>query len=207
MARVILRAWPSYDVAPAAYAHALGILSINYNSLEWIFRCMHEFYNGANRQLTDLVFAKIANNVRLDLLRKTAELVITDDDMREHIEHFADGFAVCTDNRNLLMHSQIILSSSDALTAVKRSRKDGAETGFEFRLSTLRRVADEIRRWYIFGEHTLHHGAHRRRLSEGKAPLPQFATLPEKFALPIDLTKLIHNTPPTPTNPLGPLRV
>lgn len=144
--------WPTYDVGPSAHAHALGVLSINYNALENIFLDLHIALSGAPEFLTIYIFEKSANPSRNEIFNKMLERV-TDANMRAHLAHFAKAFDICSRNRNTLLHSRIVafIPLDTTVFATKRTRKDGSVTDLEFTLEDIRRIADETFALFVYG--------------------------------------------------------
>ena len=182
--------WPKYAVGTPEYAHAVGILSINYNSLESEFQQFHLFCADAPEPVVALLFEQLNNDRRIDLLKKMIAINISDPKFADHVTHFIAGFRVCTDNRNTIIHASVgALSTNQGTVAFKRARKSGQEAIYHFQLDTIRRVADEIHEWARFGHLTLHHALYLQRV-EQKDQFPDGwtivgpPTLPEKPAVP-----------------------
>jgi hypothetical protein len=179
-------AWPSYDSGPSDHVHALGVVSVNYNHLEWVLWTFHIHYLRAHHSITSLIFQKTPTNVRLQILGQLAAHTVTDPEMREHIEHFIKGYNLCANNRNVLMHSQLLAGreSNDVFPATKFSKKTAKLASFEFTLPDIRRVADEIFEWGTYGGLIVSYAFWRNRtVKRGAAP----PTSPKKPALPKEL--------------------
>jgi hypothetical protein len=166
-------AWPLYDSGPSEHIHALGVVSVNYNYLEWVLWKFHIYYLRADHSVTSLIFQKTPTNVRLQVLGQLAVRTVTDPEMRNHIKHFIKGYDRCANNRGILMHSQLLAGreSNDIFPATKLSKKTGKLASYEFTLSDIRRVADEIHEWAEYGNQTVTYDFLRsRRAKRGGAP-------------------------------------
>lgn len=115
-----------------------------------------------------------------------------DADVHSSIEHFISAYAICTDNRGLLIHSRImgIRTDENSLIATKKSRKSGEMSVYEFPIEVIRRVADEVQFWRGYGGHICAYLSRRdlwlQKLPKGMTPVGP-ATLPQKSSLPINL--------------------
>lgn len=177
--------WPSYPVGPTDHVHALGVVSINYNTLESNLLVATIFYLDGKAAPAAIIFDTTRNNTRIDLLRALwAHEPLAE--VRERLNHFADGFLKCAQNRNILMHSYLTsrVHESDILRLAKRSKQQSSVSTYEFGLNEIRRVADEIRAFATFGSNII---GYRLRLQNPRAPWP--ATLPKEPPLPAVLAK------------------
>jgi hypothetical protein len=166
-------AWPLYDSGPSDHVHALGVVSVNYNYLEWVLWTFHIHFLRADHSVTSLIFLKAPTNVRLQVLGQIAARTVTDPGMRDHIEYFIKGYDLCDNNRNVLMHSQLLAGreSNDVFPATKFSKKTGKLASYEFTLPDIRRIADEIHEWAEYGNQTVTYAFfHGRAAKRGAAP-------------------------------------
>jgi hypothetical protein len=177
--------WPSYNSGSSKHVHALGVVSVNYNRLEWILLTFHVHFLGADHSVTNLIFQKTPTNVRLQVLDQLAARTVTDPEIRDHIKHFIKGYGLCANNRHVLMHSQLLLGrDSDEVFPATKFSKAGKLASYEFTLSDIRRVADEIFEWGTYGGLTVSYAFwKRRRVMRGAAPPKS----PKKPALPKNL--------------------
>lgn len=179
--------WPLYQTAPGKHVHALGVVSVNYNALEFHLLLLIVFYLGGKWKRATTIFDNATNNVRLDVLRALANHPQHPANVRELLFYFTSGYAICAANRNILMHSHVISRRKndppEMLRLIKRTRKSGKENQFEFDLDDIRRVADEIRAYVSFASGIV---SAQLRWQNPNAPWPP--TLPEKPPLPCMLT-------------------
>jgi hypothetical protein len=179
------RTWPFYDSGPSEHVHALGVVSVNYNQLEWLLLTFHVHFLRADHSVTNLIFQKTPTNVRLQVLDQLAARTVTDPEIRDHIKHFIKGYKLCADNRNVLMHSQLLYGrESDEVFPATKFSKAGKLASYELTLPDIRRVADEIFEWATYGGQTVSYAFWKRRpVTPGAAPPPS----PKKPALPKNL--------------------
>ena len=108
--------------------HALGVVAANYNQLELTLYTIFAHYTGRTIQAAAL-FSQMKNNFRIDTLKCLVQANEPDDTIGKHIFYFADGFNICADNRNFLMHSSVdnIQKGATALPLRKSGRKSPIE--------------------------------------------------------------------------------
>jgi hypothetical protein len=185
--------WPTLPDPLTDHVYAIGKLSNNYNNLEGLLLCVIQHYCSLSNEITAFLFEKLPNHVRIEWLEKTIALDETDSAVISSIKHFLSAFNICTKNRNLLVHSNIMAYrlTDNALITSKRNRNTGEEKLNEFSLDAIRRVADEIDFWDRYGRHVSSY-LNRRSFGEKKLPegmqLIEPTTLPGTPPLPVDLT-------------------
>lgn len=194
-------AWPSYDVGIKEHAHAVGVLSFNYNTLENELLQLLALYDGAPEDVVAFIFEKFSTDARLEWLRrlvKTRRAISPA--IAKALLAFCDAYKVCTDNRNLIVHSRIsaLWTGTSALMLSKRSRGQGKESHQDVDLKTIRRVADEVFDWAKFAHHVLFYVKRRQRSRVQKykrlgIQLYGPTTLPKISPPPIDLAKQFQN--------------
>jgi hypothetical protein len=124
--------WPSYPVGPTDHVHALGVVSINYNTLELNLFVATIFYLDGKAAPAAIIFDTTRNNKRIDLLRALwAHEPLAE--VRERLNHFADGFLKCAQNRNILMHSYLTsrVHEFDILRLANRSKQQSSVSTYE----------------------------------------------------------------------------
>lgn len=100
--------WPhsvAGDDVPKEVAHALGILAINWNWCE----SAHELILGAllNTAHARVITSPMPNNMRANLLADLVATTKTPKAYAEAVNHFQRCYAICLENRNILMHSVV----------------------------------------------------------------------------------------------------
>jgi hypothetical protein len=142
------------------HMHALGVIAANYNRLEsGLALLLYMFVGEAMSKAGAYLFPRLSNAERLDLLRQLYTEQITDPDFLDRLEWFVTGYGQCTENRNILMHSEphnyySRLKALSVLELKKASKNNPGTLNFiSLELNELRQVADDIDRFddYVFG--------------------------------------------------------
>ncbi|MER8854423.1 hypothetical protein NKI51_11680 [Mesorhizobium australicum] len=148
--------WPWYLPGWHDDIYAIGMIGLNYSQLETAFR--HLFTASARMSAfdVDMLFERKKNDARLqrfDQLYNRPDIHELYKDLRAH---FATGYKVCADNRNSIMHSsfngRFVNAAQDrgGIVLAKYS-KSGQQILCPVTLEDLRRVADEIHDFSMFG--------------------------------------------------------
>lgn len=116
-------AWPSYRIGPHDSVFALGVASVNYASLEFALGSVFASVIGLTSDFTRALFPKIGNQARIALLKQALCERDWPAEIKESITHFIDGFQILADNRNQLMHSNIIAGVEEHITLYKSNRE------------------------------------------------------------------------------------
>jgi hypothetical protein len=142
--------WPRYNVGPRECMFVLGVIGVNYAHLEFALAAMFATVTGMGMDTVGPLLPKIRNNVRLDLMRERLPGHRWPEEVIEHVRHFINGFNVCADNRNLLMHSNIFTLSTDEIILFKNSNS-GKGITCNPTLAELRQVADDMHTFFGYG--------------------------------------------------------
>jgi hypothetical protein len=135
-----------YGPGLSDHLHALGVVAANYNSLEGILYSIFSFYF-RDQERAGILFSQLRNNIRLDTLRAVAEGYESDPKVLEAVLYFSKCFHICSDNRNLLMHSIVdMVEIGDTILSLLKGAKNAPRDykNLRFDAPTLRRTADEI---------------------------------------------------------------
>lgn len=98
--------WPESFASPhisKETCHALGLLVVAWNWCERIHKFVTSHYlrqEGAN-----LVVDHLPNNTRAAILADLVAATEPRADLRQAVEHYQACYAICLDNRNILVHS------------------------------------------------------------------------------------------------------
>ena len=88
--------------------HALGVIVTYYNSLEYgLFLMFFHYLNDNHTTAPQTIFARLNNQYRVDVVSRYAETIEKDEQVKDRVKHFLNGYNVCTDNRNFLAHSRL----------------------------------------------------------------------------------------------------
>jgi hypothetical protein len=140
------------------------------------------------------MFANMNNNLRLELLKNCVNDREQEAEPKDRVLHFANGYDICTENRNILMHS-LTGSSIDQklLNLTKRTKGNPVKTNsLHLKLVDVRKAADEIFAYHRFGlQLHLWLGIRPRggsiKIDEHMTlapPLPEKPPLPDKLLIP-----------------------
>jgi hypothetical protein len=190
--------WPLYPVGPHDSVFALGAVSVKYAQLEFaVFGMFRTILSLESDVATRLMF-KIGPEMRDKLMREMLPSRNWPEEVTALAQHFIEGHKACYENRNKLMHSNLIAMSSEAIILAKTGR-DGKTTLSNPLLSELRRVADDMMTFYDFGVQLSN--MINWELMGGKpvAGDPWYRSWPGKPPLPIPLE---YTSDPRPLRPL-----
>ena len=107
MARSDPPAWPAYPLGPPAHIHALGVIAINYNSLEHALFVLLREYLGVFPALHGHIFQSLTVGSVLELFKLAVQEHEKHDTLRQRLMEFCPPFVICYANRNILMHSNV----------------------------------------------------------------------------------------------------
>ena len=137
--------WPSekYELAPNDYLAAFGQVTLVYNMLENMMGHIFEICAPLEDAFAKSLFHKLNNRDRVDLLSAFVRENEEEPETRDAILHCILCYEICTENRNMLMHSTYF-DMRNVAKLVKRASKDPTrELHFDVPLVQLRRLADE----------------------------------------------------------------
>jgi hypothetical protein len=144
--------WPAYQVGPKNSVFALGVVSVNFARLEFAVHAMFAVILGITGALSYRLMFKIGPEMRDKLMR---EMLPTRDWPKEVVElvtHFIEAHRICYENRNKLMHSNLMSGSQRAIVLYKTNR-DGKTTLANPLIQELRQVADDMKAYFDYGLH------------------------------------------------------
>ena len=181
------------------HMHALGVIGINYNDLEHtLYLLFHYFLNDYQSRVPSILFAQLRNDRRLNYMKEFCKSYHSGLQKRT-IDRFLDGFAICADNRNILMHSSIpdtrnVADAADpAIILHKRAQGNYSSISRieDMTVTRLRQIADEIVTYerfgfglYIFLLAQKAGGTIKFGDRVERPTLPEIPPLPEKLILP-----------------------
>lgn len=113
------RKWPRYEVGRKDYVFALGAISANFNKLEGILRLQFAISVRLSADATNFLFTRLDNSQRMQLIRHCLTGLPYNEREKRAIEHFMKGYAICAENRNILLHAEVYYG----LAADSRERK------------------------------------------------------------------------------------
>ncbi|MEI9419241.1 hypothetical protein [Mesorhizobium sp. Cs1321R2N1] len=151
--------WPMPKYAPGPHddIFALGVISLNYCHLEHMFSILFGYAVGMTEVQVRVLFQRLQNDSRLKVLAQlTGQRDELPAEFKELVKHFAAGYEICAVNRNSIMHSHsggLFRSESRGTAGILLTKftRSGDELVSPVDLHDLRRVADEIHTYTMFG--------------------------------------------------------
>jgi hypothetical protein len=197
--------WPPYRIGNADHLHALGAIATAYNLLEFRLRALFSLYS-----ISDDVFTKNNNFDRVKLLRGAVDKSSNPDAIKKDAKYFLEGYEICTDNRNILMHSITMFTwldpdadrcpvsnptQPDGLAFQKPARKGPlAIKIYQPTLEELRGVADDSKEYEDYGDRLYFHilkNCEPARYASYRFPAGAKFELPERPAPAKPLTSAV----------------
>ncbi len=133
--------------ASAKHVHALGVITLLYNDLEYGMLSLFDEQLRADPEICEAIFVRLSNRERVDILRDLALKQESDPAVRDAVLYGVKCFDLCAENRNTLMH--IIHSWSEwnkenDLYGKKRSSDKSHDVWYLVTADELRKVADDM---------------------------------------------------------------
>lgn len=142
--------WPPYPIGPNDSIFAMGVASVKFTELESVLRFIFGTVFELDSSATDMLPAKIGNEAAAILIEQRLERVPWKEPAKGYIEHFLNGFAVCLENRNYLVHSNVAWTGTESIVLF-RTTKQGLTQGAVPTLGELRAVADDMHTYVSYG--------------------------------------------------------
>ncbi|PBB71852.1 hypothetical protein CK227_29935 [Mesorhizobium sp. WSM4308] len=133
------------------------MIGLNYCQLETAFRHLFAVSTGMSAFQVEALFQRLQNDGRLRIFDQLYKPRTDMPDLyKDFMAHFAKGYDVCTGNRNNIMHSSFngrFTSQSRDVGGIVLAKynKSGQQILCPVTLEELRRVADEIHDYSMFG--------------------------------------------------------
>jgi hypothetical protein len=195
--------WPQYLPIPSGDVLAVGAISLTYCQLEQVFKVVLSEVARWNDYQVASVFHRLPNNHRLDVFSELLAKTTIPTEVKANAKHFGVAFEICSDNRNLVMHSASGGFFTDRRAGTRglileRFSKPGNKVECLVTTNELQKLSDEIHTFSMFGSlvatevrnYATHLGSGH---PEDFRVLP--ATLRGKPPLPIPLNWTIPESP------------
>lgn len=156
------RKWPQYEVGREDYIFALGVLAANFNELEGVLSLQFSMNVRIPYAAKVLIFKRADNAQRIRIIQGC--LSITAWNHRDHplpynkaekaaIEHFLRGYAICAENRNILLHSEAVpVGKKNRIAFYKDSKKPPHwPNKYAPSIASFRAIADSMRTFSEYG--------------------------------------------------------
>jgi len=165
--------WPSYRVGNPDYIHALGVIASIYNLLEFRFRSLFSIYVQPTNFAYKL-FHKTNNHDRQEFIREALDFSSHPEAIKDEVRHFLDAYRICTDNRNIFMHSTVMFVFGPGDTACpelsppneqpqglafqKSPRGDPFQINtYQVTIEQIREQADALKAFEMYGDRLFYH--------------------------------------------------
>ncbi len=142
---------PDYDPGPPKHLHALGAISIVFNSFEESMFGLYRHHLDLNKvpyELSDFIHVSLNDDLRLKLLKIVFDKYEKDSHVITVIYNLMQYFGWCCDARNKLLHAErypASFSNQDTLYLARRKNsKTTKHVYMLFDLPMLRETADKI---------------------------------------------------------------
>jgi hypothetical protein len=142
--------WPTYSTGPKDSIFALGVVSVNYARLEFAVYMMFTTILGLEGGASARIMFKVTPEMRDKLMRESLATREWPPDVMDRCRHFVEAHKVCYENRNKLMHSNLLAMSPDAII-LARTTRDGGTVLANPSLAELQRVADDMHTYFAYG--------------------------------------------------------
>ena len=141
---------PNYGTGPTKHLHALGVISLNFNMYEAALQIFLELY--LDKPTAEFLFESSSNERRVATVRQFAGKSEKDPLICDLIRRSLDHYAICFENRNILMHSKqyFAVSLESVLSLEKKPKGKSSFMTFHLGLHDLRRIADEMMEGVFF---------------------------------------------------------
>jgi hypothetical protein len=139
--------WPTLNntIASPAQLQALGQITLVYNYLEESVGNLFSDVMPTDAAFSDKLYHKLNNRDRVDLMTAVVRQSGQDDDVKEELLYLLSCYAICTENRNILLHALLDSADADILKLAKKAARDPTrEIEFHLPLADLRLVADQM---------------------------------------------------------------
>ena len=184
---------PVYRTVGAKLAHAMGVVTLNFNNLEFV--CFRLYAHHLERMSVPLatawaMYSPLQEGRRGPAIEHMFATAESDDEVKGHVEYALSGFNTCQRNRSWLSHGRTSDLPAETMKLSKTNRDDWSRINvLGVSLADVRRVADECFAFWEYGYDIWSYLQGR----DLKDRLPAFqaatsrTTLPERPALPHSL--------------------
>jgi hypothetical protein len=194
-------AWPSYQVGPEDSIFALGVVSVNFARFEYAFTWMFTVVSGIHEDFARMTLARVGLLACSQLLGSMIEKREWPDGAKELVRYFLKATKTLAENRNKLLHSNLIPGWEKDVTLYQVSRQ-GTMNQLQMSVGEIRQVADDLERYFIFAQTLANAVAINVLRMDQKAGFFAPFPWPDKPPLPIPLQPL--RVPDSPYRSPGP---
>lgn len=141
--------WPSYKVADEAVVHALGVMNINYVRFETTHVYILAAVANMKQNQAAVFISRINPTERENVIRIFSKKREWPSEASEGIGHYIKALHTLTENRNMLIHGNIVDMWAVKAPGVISMNREGLTTIIQLSLPAIRQVADDL---HIYGE-------------------------------------------------------
>jgi hypothetical protein len=173
--------WPAYPIGPKDSIFALGVASCKFAELESIVHFMFATVFDFGLDTAIMIASKIGLEATIELTERQLPKTGWVESINDLVSYFFEGFGICFENRNHLMHSNFTWAPVPILyKTTKKGTVQIAAPSF----SELRQIADDMNAFTRYGRQ-LANAINNQKID---ADIPKFPAsafpLPDKPPLP-----------------------
>jgi hypothetical protein len=143
--------WPSYKVADEAVVHALGVMNINYVRFEATHVYMLAAAANMKQNQAAVFISRMNPTERENVIKIFSKKREWPTEAYEGIAHYLKALHVLTENRNMLIHGNIVDMWALKAPGVITMNREGMTTVIQISLPAIRQVADDLNAYSEFG--------------------------------------------------------
>jgi hypothetical protein len=134
----------------ASHFHAIGAIAVAWNDLEqWMHRILEKLTR-FDREAAGYLTSMLGNVSISGLVKRVARSTDGRPEILDLLDHLVEGFEICRENRNTVLHSRLVMELTGGPTAgLAKRAKLGGYNRFSGNITDLVRVAAETN---TFGE-------------------------------------------------------
>lgn len=143
--------WPAYQVADSSVVYALGVMNINYVRFETTHVLVLSAVANMKQNQAAVFVSRMNPNERanvIDIFLKRREWP---NETSKAIAHYNVAMRAMTDSRNMLIHGNIVDMGGTKQPGILSLNRQGLTTIFQSSLSSIRKVADDLHIYSLFG--------------------------------------------------------
>jgi hypothetical protein len=183
-----LQEWPQYATGPRDSLFAIGVASSNFAALEAVLHFIFGTVFDLGQDDYAMIASKIGTEATLILTRQKVDSLDCEQDIKDRLQHFLQGFQICLANRNQLVHSEtswLMSTHKTEKTFLFKRTKRGELHVAAPKLPQLREIADTMHVYKQYGVR-LGNWINNHRTEPPMFPEAGFP-LPDKPPLPVIL--------------------
>jgi hypothetical protein len=145
--------WPTYQVGPKDSIFALGVVSANCARFEFALHGMFTTILGVDGPLGARLMFKMSPEMRDRMMRELLPTKEWPENVIDLSDHFIKAHKTLYENRNKLMHSNVVSFGSQRSPLFYKTNRDGRTVLSHPTINELRRVADDMMTYFDYGLH------------------------------------------------------